>query len=651
MAEYPHIPGYRIERELGKGSMTTVYLAVQENLDRLVAIKVLDPELLRDENIAKRFIKEAQAAAKLSHPNITTIHDVGRTGQYYYIVMEYLANGSLQDRIRRGPLPAQESLTIIRQVASALQYAHDKGYIHSDIKPENILFRKDGIPVLVDFGIARAMGEASKLAMTSVLIGTPYYMSPEQGRGQEVDARSDLYSLGIVLYEMLTGKVPYEAENTVGIVIKHIQEPVTVFSGNLSSYQPLFEKLLAKDPDQRFQTAGELLVAIDVFSAGVQNFAPQEPKPPQKAAPPPRPAVVKKTPTPSKMPRSAGAIRKSPVHISPADKQRKLVIGLLLALMVLLVVLAIEISKTPAPGSRAHANGAENLEMGEPLAAAGAEINHPLADVKQVQDQEPKPLPGDTPRKKEDTSNLEIEMVAIPGGTFQMGSDSGEADEKPVHNVTVSPFYMGKTEVTVGQWKKFVEASGYRSEAESGDGAYIWNKQKWEKKIAANWNNPGFNQDDNHPVTCISWQDCQEYIKWLNMKTGKRYRLPSEAEWEYACRAGTTGERYGNLDAIAWYFNNSGQTTHPVGQKQANGFGLFDMLGNVWEWCQDWYGGYSGSSQANHTGPATGSLRVDRGGGWSGGAGILRSANRGRFDPGYRYDSLGFRLASGLPNG
>jgi len=213
------------------------------------------------------------------------------------------------------------------------------------------------------------------------------------------------------------------------------------------------------------------------------------------------------------------------------------------------------------------------------------------------------------------------EMLAIPGGRLRIGPDS---PGKPAHTVAIRPFQLGKYEVTQGQWRSVMGS------------------------------NPAhFSAGDNYPVENVTWDDCQSFIGKLNEMTGGQYRLPTEAEWEYACRAGTTGERYGPPAAIAWYDQNSGSSTHPVGEKQPNAFGLYDMLGNVWEWCQDLYSDHlaggepsSGSAQADHAGSAWGSLRVFRGGSWGDGASYLRASLRGSFDPGQRGDYLGFRLAA-----
>jgi serine/threonine protein kinase len=252
--------------------MADVYLGVQEKLAREVAIKVLIPSLFRDQQFSLRFIKEAQTAAKLVHPNIITIHDVGQVGESYYIVMEYLEE-SLNDRIKRvGVLEPDEALKIVKMIASALDYAHKNGFIHRDIKPDNIMFRPDGTAVLVDFGIARAIDSTTHLTRTGMSIGTPHYMSPEQCKGEKIDGRSDIYSLGVQLYELLTGKVPYKAENTAGIILKHIQEPIPGLPAPLSAYQPLIDKMMAKEREMRVQSGSELINFIDGLVTAQQAF-------------------------------------------------------------------------------------------------------------------------------------------------------------------------------------------------------------------------------------------------------------------------------------------------------------------------------------------------------------------------------------------
>jgi len=214
--------------------------------------------------------------------------------------------------------------------------------------------------------------------------------------------------------------------------------------------------------------------------------------------------------------------------------------------------------------------------------------------------------------------DVEVEMVSIPGGTFRMGSDSdAHHHENPEHPVSISAFYMSKYEVTQVLWTAVMGS-----------------------------NLAFFKKGDDYPVEQVSWNEVQTFIRKLNSISGKHYRLPTEAEWEYACRAGTTGERYGELDAIAWYIGNSAGSTQAVGQKLPNAFGLYDTLGNVWEFCQDWFGPYSPSPQVDPQGPPSGYQRVLRGGGWNFWAGDIRATNRAFLSQDQCDFSIGFRLAS-----
>ena len=259
------IPGYKVKKELGAGGMAKVYLAVDTKLDRPVAVKVLSPAFAENSRITKRFIKEAKTAAQLQHSNIVSIFDVGKQGTMNYFAMEYLQE-NLKDRIKQtGGIKPREALVIIRDVARALAYAHKKGFVHRDIKPDNIMFRKDGAVVLVDFGIVKAVNEKTKLTRTGISVGTPQYMSPEQIKARKVDGRSDIYSLGIVLYELITGKVPYQADDLVRLALQHTGDPVPKLPEKLKDFQPLIEKMLAKNPHERVRNAEGLIRLIDAL--------------------------------------------------------------------------------------------------------------------------------------------------------------------------------------------------------------------------------------------------------------------------------------------------------------------------------------------------------------------------------------------------
>jgi formylglycine-generating enzyme required for sulfatase activity len=214
-------------------------------------------------------------------------------------------------------------------------------------------------------------------------------------------------------------------------------------------------------------------------------------------------------------------------------------------------------------------------------------------------------------------------MVYLPGGTFKMGDIQGKGDdsERPVHEVTLDAFAIGQYPMTVGEFRRFVEATGYPTEAEQQGGAYIWDHKKWDQKVNASWRNPYMKQEEDHPVVCITWNDAAAYCEWLCEQTGEHYSLPTEAQWEYACRAASEsaycfGDDEKSLGEYAWYWDNSESSTHSVGTKKPNDWKLYDMHGNVWEWVRDWYERYSQEPRNNPSGPEAGSYRALRGGGW-----------------------------------
>jgi len=256
------IPGYHILRQLGRGGMATVYLATQESVQREVALKVMSPALLVDPDFAERFLLEARIAAKLHHRHVVGIHDVARYGDYNTIAMEYLGGGPVLPR-DGSTRPVPFALRVTREIALALNYAHAKGFVHRDVKPDNILLREDGSSALTDFGIARAADAATRMTRTGAVVGTPHYMSPEQARGRSVDGRADLYSLGVVLHEMLLGRVPYTAEDSLAVGIMHVNEPVPILPERFAALQPLLGRMLAKQPDDRFQSGQQLAEAIE----------------------------------------------------------------------------------------------------------------------------------------------------------------------------------------------------------------------------------------------------------------------------------------------------------------------------------------------------------------------------------------------------
>ena len=258
---------YEIIEKVGNGGMATVYKAIDKVLKRNVAVKILRDEFTTDEEFIKRFETEAQSAARLTHPNIVSIYDVGVDGNLYYIVMELIQGKTLKEIIveERGPLPWKWSVNVAIQIASALETAHRNNIIHRDIKPHNIIITEDGIAKVTDFGIAKAVSNSTITAFGTT-IGSVHYFSPEHARGGYTDAKSDLYSLGVVMYEMVTGRVPFDADTPVSVALKHMQEepeePIELNKNIPTSINKIIMKALQKDTNLRYQTATEMLTDL-----------------------------------------------------------------------------------------------------------------------------------------------------------------------------------------------------------------------------------------------------------------------------------------------------------------------------------------------------------------------------------------------------
>lgn len=270
------IPGYVIRREVGVGGMASVYLALQTSLDREVALKIMSPALAADPTFSKRFLQEARMLASLAHPNIVQVYDVGVTqSQVNYFSMQYLANGDFAQRVRLG-WSEKDLLRVLEGVANALGYAHLRGYVHRDVAPGNILFDASDTPILTDFGIARAFSQTARITSAGISVGTSHYMSPEQARGSDVDARSDLYGLGVLTWFGLTGKPPYEGADGFAVSYAHVFEPIPRLPPGKEHWQTLIDKALAKDPAERYQSAEEFIAALAEIEPETQEEERQE---------------------------------------------------------------------------------------------------------------------------------------------------------------------------------------------------------------------------------------------------------------------------------------------------------------------------------------------------------------------------------------
>jgi serine/threonine-protein kinase PpkA len=344
MNEFPDIPGYKISGKLGEGTIARVYLGIKEKLNRKLAIKIIESQLLKDEDTAARLDKETKTTASLSHNNIVRIFDIGRTKEYYYIAMEYLED-SLRDMINRNPqlnIPPETALDIIDNIMKALDYTHLMGIYHRDIKPENIMFKPDRTPVLVDFGIARIFDPPGPLTKDDQGIKTAYYLSPEQCSSQkQVDGRSDIYSLGVVLFEMLTGKKPYDGETPASITRQHIEEPIPRLPRELSQYQLLVDKMMAKDKENRLSNSSEFTkIREKILSSPASSSPPPEKPPPPVQTTSQKEFTFKKPTSPVKL-LYGNYVDSMKNKLDPTMNKpimKKLLLGVLPALIILVLI-------------------------------------------------------------------------------------------------------------------------------------------------------------------------------------------------------------------------------------------------------------------------------------------------------------------------
>ncbi len=526
---------YFIEKELGHGGIGAVYLARDRKLhDRLVVVKVLLEKSLRSERILEKFQQEKEALSRVDHPGIIGILDNGNLPDGNpYIVMQYVSGVNLRAVLSPEGLDLMRTAGIIGQLGNALAAAHGEGIYHRDLKPENIMLQgptpgEEQVRV-IDFGVAKVTDSRVALStVTPTTLGTYGYMSPEQFRGERVTAASDVYSLGAIAYEMVTGRRPLNPE-TVGQLGEMQRQGVRIRPRDLrpalpEAAQEVILKALSFEPRSRYQSAREFGDSFSLaVSAGVES-----------------------------------GMSPSSEQVSPVNLLAVLTRARPTTLIAIAVIIVAALLVTVwATFLREPANRSDVPSSNAPPVSAGKSI----------------------------TNSLGMEFVHLPAGSFLMGSTNGEHDEQPPRTVDVESFYLGRCEVTQAQWQAVMRT------------------------------NPSHFRGADRPVDNISWDEIQEFIKKLHaMGDGYTYRLPTESEWEYACRAGSTGDFAGDLDLMAWYANNSGRQrldadeiwrtdrdnyaqrlaanaseTHPVRQKQPNAFGLYDMHGNAWEWCADYY--------------------------------------------------------------
>jgi len=566
---------FEIVCELGRGGMGVVYQAIDRSRGADVALKMVPPELRHDERAILGIKREVNVALTLTHEHICRVYDFHESPEAQFIAME-LVNGPSVERLLtkalregRPGFPLEQVLDWLRPVCLALDYAHGKQVVHRDLKPGNILVGRDGAVKVTDFGLARVIHASMSKYSREGVSGTLLYMSPEQCVGKAADARSDVYSLGMLTYELLTGRTPFA--EAADIAYCQLHEDVDPIPGAAGYVNAAVLAATAKKRDGRPASASAFLEMLS---------------------------------------------RREKAWIHPV---------------------------TAHPGAGISVSAADSGETHRPAKAPEMALPH-SDEAEKRQLESARELGIEVSQSVDLGGGVTLEMAWIPPGTFLMGSPESEPERRPdetQHQVTLTRgFWMGIHPVTQAQWTRIMQSVEWR----------------WFQKLRGC--NPSGFKGANLPVESVSWRDCQRFLQELNdrMKPGG-FRLPTEAEWEYACRAGTaTPFHFGqtisteqaNYDGSYVYGNGPkgvrrGETT-AVGSLAANAWGLHDMHGNVWEWCADWYGDYSPGSVTDPTGPASGRCRVLRGGSWLSAPGFCRSADRGYVVPGYRYNGLGFRV-------
>jgi len=664
---------YEILRPLGEGGMGKVYLAKDKRFGKQVVVKVPTMEA-GDKDFKDRFMREIASLATLEHLHIVTTVDWGEIEGIPFLVLRYLSGGSLRDRITDAqgyykPMPLEGLNQWLPQIASALDFIHSKNWVHRDLKPDNILFDEAGNPYLADFGIAKALEGAPMGVKTTMgaFIGTPQYMAPEMHLGKGIGPRADQFGLAVLVYEALAGKIPFAGVTPTAIFVEVMQgkaRPIhELVPGIPLEKSNALMKGITKEPRDRYGSCVEFANAILGLSPAWKKLEKGVKVPAKVVIPITRiekPNEVAIAGTKIEKPLAPNQeIARTRLEKSESRPEVRLRSenyssknGDLLAQLCRDLVesgkvtqeLFLEVRKfcknndiSELPGGVLLAEQIETIVKKRHVSIAASEeiislakeilgLGKPLlTGTRVVGTLKPEQMKKavDKGLQKEILENLgkgiKLEMVLIPAGKFMMGSPSSKVDRvdnETQNEVTLTkPYYMGKYEVTQEQWFEIM-----------GE-------------------NPSNDKGQKLPVTNVSWEDCQDFIKKINAKTNGGYRLPTEAEWEYACRAGTStaysfGDSLTKSDA-----NIDGSNIKAVGNYKPNVFGIFDMHGNVWEWCENWYGPYPEESVTDPMGPATGERRVLRGGSFFNYASDAVSSFRYNNTPNSRFFDRGFRLA------
>lgn len=603
---------YRIEKVLGQGGFGITYLAIQGGLERTVAIKeffmreacyrasdsrgvTLGTEGNREtvDRYRQRFLKEARSIARLNHPHIVRIIDVFEENGTAYYVMEYVAGGSLSDRVgRQGALSESEATRYIRQVADALTYIHTQRMTHLDVKPANIMLTDKDEVVLIDFGLAKQYDSATGHQTSSTPVGISEGYAPleqyMQGGVGEFSPETDIYALGATYYKLLTGQTPPSASsvNEDGLPL----EPLKSRGVTPQVITAITHAMEGRRRD-RPKTVAEFLAEFDGVAGQAANPKPRTDTSHEASGSGDGDTTLKKKiPTPQPKSPARPVVSRKTMMVAAAVLAAVLVVGG--------IVVAI---------SQAWPSGETATETQDKPAFVAKKITKD-SEMFSVGD-------------------VNFTMRYIEGGSFDMGATAemdtvgfSLAEEKPVHKVYVESFAIGVFEVTQELWQ------------------------------AVMGTNPSSTKSEYCPVESVSWNDCQEFIQKLNAITGKQFRLPTEAEWEYAARGGkyAKGYRYSgsnNLGEVGSFYHGSWPAW---ASRKPNELGLYDMSGSVNELCSDYMGDYSAEEQVCPVGPAAGSERVMRGGSFGDEPINCRISARFGIAPDKRASNVGLRLALSL---
>ncbi len=616
---------YDVLRELGRGGMGIVYLAHNTVMDRPEVLKVMNQRLLDRPGAIDRFLREIRSAARLNHKNIVSAYNALRLGDLIVLTMEYIEGENFLEVLKsKGTLPVAHASYYIQQAANGLQHAHENGMVHRDIKPQNLILSKEGKKhrvKILDFGLAKASGEGKMdtgLTGTGVMLGTPDYVAPEQiDEASAADIRADIYSLGCTFYHLLIGSPPFKANNLYHILHAHQAAEAPAVSA-LRPEVPvklgqIIAKMMAKQPSQRFQTPEAVAQALMPFV-----------KPPTTGTDPaslPQAALTKSDrmrPLPPPLPKSIELIAADqpivviPSSARPATKaasSRGWLIGAILValgLAILSALLASGVLKVRTKDGSTIV--VENLPDDAEVIVDGEKMTiHKVGDGKPIEvsvaagkrqlevkkggykiesreltlsegERRPITLRYEPPAKnlpqpgQDVTNSIGMKFKWIAPGTFMMGSPENEDQrqrDETQHRVTLTKgFWMAETPVTRAEFDLFVKATSYKTDSERADGSYYYNGKDWELSRSHSWRSPGFEQTNDHPVVCISWNDCIALCAWLTKKDEVgRHRLPTEAEREYACRAETTTPFYFGNTISADAANYDGNSVYGNGSK------------------------------------------------------------------------------------